>query len=60
MKLHLCDNCGIEAADDDLETCALSVPWAPLEHCAECAAECAPCRDEARQEWAAEHYGRRA
>ena len=56
--LHLCESCGVEADEQALETCALSVPWAPLEHCAECAAEClahGPCGDEAAKEWRAEH-----
>lgn len=50
-----CDECGVEAAEDDLYLCALSVPWAERHECADCCGECGPCRDEQRQQWNDEH-----
>lgn len=55
--LAVCDECGIESDPDDLYTCALSVPWAQRHECAECSADCSPCRSEAAAEFNAEHYG---
>lgn len=55
--ISVCDECGLETADDDLYLCALSVPWAPRHECLQCSTDCGPCRDEARREWQAEHGG---
>lgn len=53
--ISFCDECGIEADPGDLYLCALSMPWATRQECAECAADCGPCRDEMARDWQDEH-----
>lgn len=53
-KVHVCDECGLEAAEDDLYLCALSTTLFPRHECIECVRECGPCRDESAREFSAE------
>lgn len=53
-KVHVCDECGVEADEDDLNLCALSTSWAPRHECNGCVKDCGPCQSEAAREFQAE------
>lgn len=53
--LAICDSCGLECGEDELNTCALSTPLFPRDECDQCQAECGPCQDDAAIERQAEH-----